>query len=215
MKISKEGLDLIKHFEGFSQKACKCVETEKYYTIGYGHYGPDVKPDDTMTRAQAEKLLKSDISSYEKKVDKYNKVYGFNQNEFDALVSFCYNVGNIDTLTDKGTRSRSEISKKMLEYNKSGGAVLKGLTNRRKKEQELFNTPLSNKNNSIYYPSYNGTSNNLDVILKAIGVPDKYLLFWYKRKPLAKRNGIHNYMGSLSQNMKLIELAKNGILKRV
>ena len=215
MKISKEGLDLIKHFEGFSQKACKCVETEKYYTIGYGHYGPDVKPDDTMTRAQAEKLLKSDISSYEKKVDKYNKVYGFNQNEFDALVSFCYNVGNIDTLTDKGTRTRSEISKKMLEYNKSGGAVLKGLTNRRKKEQELFNAPLSNKNNSIYYTRYNGTSNNLDIILKSIGVPDKYLLFWYKRKPLAKRNGIHNYMGSLSQNMKLIELAKNGILKRV
>ena len=215
MKISKEGLDLIKHFEGFSQKACKCVETEKYYTIGYGHYGPDVKPDDTMTRAQAEKLLKSDISSYEKKVDKYNKVYDFNQNEFDALVSFCYNVGNIDTLTAKGTRSRSEISKKMLEYNKSGGAVLKGLTNRRKKEQELFNTPIFNKNNSIYYPRYNGTSNNLDIILKSIGVPDKYLLFWYKRKPLAKRNGIHNYMGSLSQNMKLIELAKNGILKRV
>ena len=111
MKISKEGLDLIKHFESFSPKACKCVETEKYYTIGYGHYGPDVKPDDTMTKAQAEKLLKSDISSYEKKVDKYNKVYGFNQNEFDALVSFCYNVGNIDTLTAKGTRSRSEISK--------------------------------------------------------------------------------------------------------
>ena len=215
MKISKEGLDLIKHFESFSPKACKCVETEKYYTIGYGHYGADVKPTDTMTRAQAEKLLKSDISSYEKKVDKYNKVYGFNQNEFDALVSFCYNVGNIDTLTANGTRSRSEISKKMLAYNKSGGAVLKGLTNRRKKEQELFNTPMSNKNNSIYYPRYNGTSNNLDVILKAIGVPDKYLLFWYKRKPLAKRNGIHNYMGSLSQNMKLIELAKNGILKRV
>ena len=215
MKISKDGLDLIKHFEGFSPKACKCVETEKYYTIGYGHYGSDVKPDDTMTKAQAEKLLKSDISSYEKKVDKYNNVYGFNQNEFDALVSFCYNVGNIDTLTAKGTRSRSEISKKILEYNKSSGTVLKGLTNRRKKEQELFNTPMSNKNNSIYYPRYNGTSNNLDVILKSIGVPDKYLLFWYKRKPLAKRNGIHNYMGSLSQNMKLIELAKNGILKRV
>ena len=62
MKISKEGLDLIKHFEGFSSKACKCVETEKYYIIGYGHYGSDVKPTDTMTRAQVEKLIMLDIS---------------------------------------------------------------------------------------------------------------------------------------------------------
>ena len=215
MKISNAGIDFIIGFEGFSAKACKCVSTEKHYTIGYGHYGADVKKDDTITREEARKLLESDLLSFEKKVSKYDSKYDVNQNEFDALVSFCYNVGNIDTLTAKGTRSRSEISKKMLEYNKSGGATLKGLTNRRKKEQELFNTPISNKNNSIYYPRYNGTSNNLDIILKAIGVPDKYLLFWYKRKPLAKRNGIHNYMGSLSQNMKLIELAKNGILKRV
>ena len=46
MRTSKAGIDLIKSFEGFSPKACKCVKSEKYYTIGYGHYGADVSEED-------------------------------------------------------------------------------------------------------------------------------------------------------------------------
>ena len=145
MKISKNGIELIKCFESFSPKACKCLATEKYYTIGYGHYGADVKENQTITKAQAEELLQKDLEKFEQKVNKYNNVYNFNQNQFDALVSFCYNVGNIDQLTAKGTRTIKEISEKILAYNKSGGKVINGLTNRRKKEQELFNTPC------IYY----------------------------------------------------------------
>lgn len=214
MKISQKGIDLIKAFESFSPKATKCLATEKYYTIGYGHYGADVKEKQTITKEQAEELLLKDLEKFEQKVNKYNNVYNFNQNQFDALVSFCYNVGNIDTLTAKGTRTINEISEKILAYNKSGGKTIKGLTNRRKKEHELFNTHIDN----TYYPMYQGSSNNcfsLDTILKSIGVDEKYLYFPSRRKPLAKKNGIKNYNGSLSHNLKLIDLAKNGKLKRV
>ena len=102
MRISEKGIELIIRFEGFSKRAYKCVPSEKYYTIGYGHYGKDVASDDTITKKAAIELLKKDLSSFEKKVDKYNNVYHFSQNEFDALVSFCYNVGNIDKLTVNG-----------------------------------------------------------------------------------------------------------------
>ena len=209
MKISKNGIELIKCFESFSSKACKCLATEKYYTIGYGHYGSDVKENQTITKEQAEELLQKDLESFEKKVNKYNGIYNFNQNQFDSLVSFCYNVGNIDQLTAKGTRTIKEISEKILAYNKSAGKVINGLTNRRKKEQELFNT------SCMYYSKYTGNSTNLDMILKSIGVEDKYLHFPSRRKTLAKKNGLKNYKGSLSENMKLIELAKQGKLKRV
>ena len=209
MKISKNGIELIKCFESFSAKACKCLSTEKYYTIGYGHYGVDVKENQTITKEQAEELLQKDLEKFEQKVNKYNNVYNFNQNQFDALVSFCYNVGNIDQLTAKGTRTIKEISEKILAYNKSGGKVINGLINRRKKEQELFNT------SCMYYAKYIGNSTNLDMILKSIGVEDRYLHFPSRRKPLAKKNGLKNYKGSLYENMKLIELAKQGKLKRV
>ena len=209
MKTSKNGIELIKCFESFSSKACKCLATEKYYTIGYGHYGVDVKENQTITKEQAEELLQKDLEKFEEKVNKYNNVYNFNQNQFDALVSFCYNVGNIDQLTAKGTRTIKEISEKILAYNKSGGKVINGLTNRRKKEQELFNT------SCMYYSKYIGNSANLDMILKSVGVEDKYLHFPSRRKPLAKKNGLKNYKGSLSENLKLIELAKQGKLKRV
>lgn len=209
MKTSQKGIDLIKGFESFSPKPCKCLPTEKHYTIGFGHYGADVKEYQSMTKAQAEKLLKKDLEKFEEKVNKYNNVYNFNQNQFDALVSFCYNVGNIDQLTAKGTRTIKEISEKILAYNKSGGKVINGLTNRRKKEQELFNT------SCMYYAKYIGNSTNLDMILKSIGVEDKYLYYPSRRKPLAKKNGMKHYKGSLSENLKLIELAKLGKLKRV
>lgn len=57
MKLDKKGLDLIKSFEGCKLKAYKCVPTEKYYTIGYGHYGKDVKPGMVINSKQAEELL--------------------------------------------------------------------------------------------------------------------------------------------------------------
>ena len=73
---------------------------------------------------------------------KYDKIYKWNQNEIDALVSFAYNIGSIGGLTANGTRSRSAIAVKMMEYNKAGGRVYRGLTRRRTAEKKLFTTPL-------------------------------------------------------------------------
>lgn len=143
MTTSNQGVELIKLFEGFRSKAYKAVSTEKYYTIGYGHYGADVKRGQTITDNQGEQLLVNDLKKFEAKVNEYNNRYNFNQHEFDALVSFAYNIGSIDQLTDNGKRSRADIRAHWLEYNKSGGKVLKGLTIRRTKELELFNTPVT------------------------------------------------------------------------
>lgn len=140
MKLSENGKKLLMEWEGFCNKAYKCVVTEKYYTIGFGHYGKDVSKGMSITRADAQKLLESDLVGFESKVEKYNDIYHWTQNQFDAMVLFAYNVGSIDKLTNNGKRSIEEISKKMLEYNKSGGKVLTGLTNRRLKEQAIFNT---------------------------------------------------------------------------
>ena len=142
--ISQAGIDLIKSFEGLSLKAYKCVSTEKYYTIGYGHYGADVKAGQTITKKQAEDLLKQDVQRFVNHVNNYMSIYNFNQNQFDALVSFAYNIGNIKQLTASGTRSISQISASIPLYNKSGGRVLNGLVRRRKKEQELFNKKATN-----------------------------------------------------------------------
>lgn len=144
MRISKNGIEFIKQFEGLRLKSYKAAPTEAMWTIGYGHYG--VGPNETITKEQAEELLVDDIAKYEAKVNKYYTVYDFNQNQFDALVSFAYNVGSIDQLTANGTRNFATISMKMLEYNKCAGVVLKGLTRRRELERKLFMTPVQSTN---------------------------------------------------------------------
>ena len=211
MKISENGLNLIISFEGFCPKATKAVKTEKYYTIGYGHYGKDVDENQTITKEEALLLLKKDIKRFETKVMKYNNCYNFTQNEFDALVSFAYNVGNIDQLTAKGTRTKKEIADAMLLYIKSGGKVLNGLRKRRNKERELF----LNCSTSNFYPKYNGASKDIDVVLSSVGVNSEFYGNYKKRIPLAEVNGIKNYTGSLSDNIKLLSLAKSGNLKKV
>lgn len=213
MHISERGIDLIISFEGFSAKATKCVKSEKYLTIGYGHYGKDVKDGDTITKKDAKVLMAKDLNRFETKVNKYNGIYHFTQNEFDALMSFCYNVGNIDKLTANGHRTRTEIAEAMLRYVNSGGKKLTGLVRRRTKERELFLTPTSDK--PLYYKKYVGANNSLDAILKKIGVESRHIGSWSSRKLLAEKNGIDNYIGSTSDNLTLIELAKAGKLKRV
>ena len=211
MKISENGLNLIISFEGFCPKATKAVKTEKYYTIGYGHYGKDVVENQTITKEEALTLLKKDMKRFETKVMKYNNCYNFTQNEFDALVSFAYNVGNIDQLTAKGTRTKKEIADAMLLYIKSGGNVLDGLRKRRIRERELF----LKCSTSNFYPKYNGASKDIDVVLSSIGVNSKFYGNYKKRIPLAEVNGIKNYTGNLSDNIKLLSLAKSGNLKKV
>ena len=156
MKISQKGIDLIKKYEGCVLKAYK--DPVGVWTIGYGHT-KGVKKGDVITQQQAEDLLKQDLATYEAKVDKYNSTYHFNQNQFDALVSFCYNIGNIDQLTAKGTRSIQKIAECIPLYNKAGGKVLAGLTARRNAEKTLFETPVSGENSSSDSKPSNSTSN--------------------------------------------------------
>lgn len=141
--LSANGLNLIKSFEGCKLTAYKCLSTEKYYTIGYGHYGSDVTAGMKITKEQAEEFLLQDCKKAIKNVNSFMSKYNFNQNQFDALVSFAFNVGSINQLTASGTRTLEQISSKITAYNKSGGRVIAGLVKRRAKEKELFDTPTS------------------------------------------------------------------------
>lgn len=137
MKTSQKGIDLIKKYEGCVLTAYKCPAG--VYTIGYGHT-EGVYPGQKITREEAEAFLKKDLERFEDHVNVYNKKYNFNQNQFDALVSFAYNIGSIDQLTQEGTRSKYQIADMMLEYIKAGGTIMPGLINRRREERQLFIT---------------------------------------------------------------------------
>lgn len=150
MTVSKNGIDLIKKFEGCRLTAYKCPAG--IWTIGWGTTNADkevieavlgkgarVKDGLKITQKQANTLLKKSVAKkYDAKVNKYQAKYKFNQNQFDALVSFAYNVGSIDTLVQNGARTIKQISEKILAYNKAGGKELAGLTRRRKAEKALF-----------------------------------------------------------------------------
>lgn len=130
---------MIKKFEGCRLTAYLCPAG--VWTVGYGHTGQDVKPGLTITQAKADQLLKSDLAKFERNVMLFDSKYNWTQNEFDALVSFAYNVGSIDQLTKNKQRTKTQIADSMLQYNKGGGKVLPGLTKRRQAERALFLTP--------------------------------------------------------------------------
>lgn len=140
MRTSQNGINLIKQFEGCRLTAYKCAAGVP--TIGYGHTA-GVKMGQTINQVQAESFLKDDLMKYEKNVEKYDSKYHWNQNEFDALVSFAFNIGSIDQLTANGTRDRKMIAERILQYNKAAGKVLDELTKRRKAEQALFLKPVT------------------------------------------------------------------------
>lgn len=135
-KTSKRGIDLIKQFEGCKLTAYKAVSTEKYYTIGVGHYGADVKPGMKITMAQAEAYLAADLKKFENAVSRSG--LNLNQSQFDALVSFTYNCGEGNLKKLIANRTLPQIADALLLYNKSGGKVLAGLVRRRQAERELF-----------------------------------------------------------------------------
>ena len=136
-KINKSGLNLIKKYEGFRLTSYICPAG--VLTIGYGHTGKDVKPNQKISNKKAINLLKKDLARFERHVQSYNYIYEWTDNEFSALVSFAFNIGNIDQLTAYGTRTRSQIRTAMLKYVKANGKTLPGLVKRRKAELKLFN----------------------------------------------------------------------------
>lgn len=138
MRISENGIELIKRFEGCRLIAYKAVKTEEYYTIGYGHYGADVFKGMTISQKQAEEYLKKDLEKFENYVNKYVTTFSPNQNQFDALVSFTYNCGlaSLQKLT-KG-RTAEQVSEHITAYVYAGEQKLEGLVKRRNAEKELF-----------------------------------------------------------------------------
>lgn len=140
--ISNAGITLLKQFEGCRLTAYKALPSEQYYTIGYGHYGPDITANMTITQAQAETMLKSDLKRYEKPVNDY-VIVDITQNMFDALVSFTYNCGGAalkgSTLLKKlNAKDYSGAAAEFQKWNKSGNQAIAGLIKRRAAEAELF-----------------------------------------------------------------------------
>ena len=142
--VSNHGLSIIKEFEGFLPKAYRCPAG--VWTIGYGTtsyckdiIGTDIRPGMTITEKKASEWLKKVVDhSCSKNVNKYDHIYHWTQNEFDAMVSFAYNIGSIDGLVDNGKRKKSDIPVKMMDYVHANGQVLAGLVRRRKIERDLF-----------------------------------------------------------------------------
>ena len=114
---------------------------EQFYTIGYGHYGSDVKAGQTITYEQAETLLRADLQGTVDYILKNYQYLKLNQNELNALVSFAYNcgVGSLNRLTDNKTRTKEEIAEHIIAYTKSGSESNRnGLLKRRQAEKEMF-----------------------------------------------------------------------------
>ena len=120
----------------------KGTELKGTLTIGYGHTGPDVKPGMRITQKKAEELLQKDIKIATDALKKNIKV-PLTQNEFDALTSFTFNIGEnhfkkSTMLTLLNKEKYSAASNEFGRWVKSGGETLRGLKIRRKKERQLF-----------------------------------------------------------------------------
>lgn len=143
MRISEEGKDLIKSFEGCRLNAYKC--SAGVPTIGYGNTyypnGDKVQMDDVITLEQAKELFDDLIVRYERIVNSKLKVE-VKQNEFDALVSHTYNTGGSTTLFKLVNMKADKDKIKnwfTTKYITANGKRLKGLVIRRQKEWLLYN----------------------------------------------------------------------------
>jgi lysozyme len=145
-KLSQKGLELIKSFEGLSLKPYVCAGGIN--TIGYGstYYTNGKKvtlQDKPITKEQAEELIKHSLSTYEKAVDSFCRD-DISQSQFDALVSFAYNLGTgalqKSTLIKKVNANPQDptIKAEFFKWNKAGGRALAGLTKRRQAEADLY-----------------------------------------------------------------------------
>lgn len=150
LRTSDNGIAKIKQWEGFRAKAYR--DGGGVWTIGYGHTSDalfEVKPNSVITEEKAEELLRHDLREAEDAVNAYVKV-PLNQNQFDALVSFTFNVGvggkkqagfTTSTLLKKlNAGDYDAVPKELARWNKDNGKVVAGLTNRRAAEAGLWAT---------------------------------------------------------------------------
>ena len=140
MKTSQNGIELIKRFEGCRLETYICPAG--VFTIGYGHTGADVIGGLKITQEEAERLLKEDLKVFEIGIKRIIKVT-LNQNQFDSLVSFTFNIGldsfrksTLAKLINKG--QFKEAANQFNRWVYANGIKLNGLIRRRKAEKELF-----------------------------------------------------------------------------
>ena len=139
MKISKEGIALIKKFEGIELEAYQ--DSVGVWTIGYGHT-KGVKEGDNISLKQAEQMLEEELVEYEGYINNMVEL-GLEQNQFDALVAWVYNLGptNLRESTLLKVLNQGlfdEVPFEIKRWNKAGGQVLNGLVRRREAEALLF-----------------------------------------------------------------------------
>mgnify|MGYP001298266359 CR=1 FL=1 len=139
MQISEEGKSLIKKFEGCVLDSYQ--DAVGVWTIGFGHT-KNVKKGDTWSQSHAEEMLDAELIEYEDYIHEYVKV-DLTQNQFDALVSWCYNLGpnslkksTMLKVLNKG--NHQEVPHQIKRWNKAGGKVLEGLVRRREAEAVMF-----------------------------------------------------------------------------
>ena len=139
MKTGTKGIELIKHFEGCELEAYKCAAG--VWTIGYGHI-KGVTPESAITQEQAEQMLVEELNEYEGYINDMVTT-PLSQNQFDALVSWVYNLGggNLKASTLLKVLNSGDfngVPAQLMRWNKAGGKVLEGLTRRRQAEADLF-----------------------------------------------------------------------------
>ena len=140
MRISDDGIELIKEYEGLALKAYKCPAG--IWTIGYGHTGPDVREGQVIDEITAEAYLRKDLETAEKCVNACVAV-PITQGQFDALVSFAYNLGcgalrRSTLLRCLNAGDDEGAANEFPKWTRANGKVLQGLVRRRQAEQELF-----------------------------------------------------------------------------
>ncbi len=156
MNVSSRAIEVIKHHEGVRQKPYRCPA--RLWTVGVGHVlypeqgrlkledrdSVELKTEDSRTFSMDEvnAILRSDLARFERGVAQYCPV-ALTQGQFDALVSFSFNVGlgtlQRSTLRQKVLRGDMEgASDEILKYCMAGGKILKGLQNRRIDEKAMF-----------------------------------------------------------------------------
>lgn len=141
MKTSDAGFKMIKSFEGLYLETYRCPAGVA--TIGWGHT-KGVKMGQKITEAQAQAFLEQDVVPCEKAAARYDGLYHWSQNEFDALVSFLFNLGpgKMPSFVKSGTLPKNKLADRFMEYDhaKVKGVMQKvpGLTRRRAAERALF-----------------------------------------------------------------------------
>jgi lysozyme len=146
MKVSEHAIKLIKHHEGVRNRPYRCPAN--LYTVGVGHLIGDGKslPESwnrTFTEAEIDGLLKSDLRRFELGVHKMLPNVPLRQHEFDAIISFCFNLGlgcfQRSTLRQALLRGDKKAAmESLVKYCRAGGKILRGLQIRRLDEKALF-----------------------------------------------------------------------------